>query len=227
MPSSSVKPARSTAVLFDLDGTVIDSAPDLAGAANDMRVARGLVPRDYLDLRPHVGSGARGMVGAAFGRVPGDDDFEALKGEFLDRYEGRLLLHTKVFDAVEPVLQALETQGIPWGIVTNKIERLTAPIVAGLGIDRRAAVVVCGDTTPHAKPHPAPLFEAARRCGVDASRCVYVGDDRRDMEAARAAGMPGAVACWGYIVPGEDVHTWGGNTLLDRPADLLKWLVLA
>ncbi len=215
------------AVLFDLDGTVIDSAPDLAGAANDMRRARGLEPAPYASLRPCVGSGARGMVGAAFGVGPTDVGFDRLKDEFLGRYAARLLQDTRVFGAMEPVLEAIESRGLPWGIVTNKHERFAAPIVKGLGLDRRAAVVICGDTTPHAKPHPAPLVEAARRLGVSAARCVYVGDDRRDMEAARAAGMPGGVAAWGYIEPGEEVDAWGGDVVLARPIDILNWLSLA
>ena len=217
---------RPASVLFDLDGTVIDSAPDLAGTANDMRRARGLEPAAFESLRPWVGAGARGMIGAAFGTAPGDARFDDLKDEFLERYALRLLADTRVFDAMEAVLDAIQSRGVPWGIVTNKHARFTMPIVRGLGLDRRAAVVVCGDTTLHAKPHPAPLLEAARRVGVDASLCVYIGDDRRDMQAARAAGMRAGVARWGYIEPADDVATWGGDAMLDGPDDILKWLSL-
>jgi N-acetyl-D-muramate 6-phosphate phosphatase len=210
-------------VLFDLDGTVIDSAPDLAGAANTMRTRRGLPLVPYEQLRPRVGSGARGMVGAAFGIGPGDVGFDAMRSEFLDTYTGMLLDRTRIFDAMDTVLATLERRAIAWGIVTNKHERFTHPIVDGLGIRARAVTVVCGDTTPHAKPHPAPLLEAARRAGVDASRCVYVGDDQRDMEAARAAGMPCAVASWGYIDAGEDIAAWGADAVLREPAELLVW----
>lgn len=212
------------AVLFDLDGTVIDSAPDLAGAANAMRSARGLLPLEHERLRPFVGTGARGMVGAAFGLVVGDADFDDMRREFLDRYSATLLDRTQVFGEMEPVLAAIESSGRHWGIVTNKHERFTMPIVEGLGLALRAGAVVCGDTTPHAKPHPAPLFEAARRLGVDPAHCVYVGDDRRDIEAARAAGMGSAAAAWGYIANGEDITSWGADVVLGRANDLLHWL---
>ncbi len=215
------------AVLFDLDGTVVDSAPDLAGAANAMRAARGLGSVDYALLRPCVGSGARGMVGAAFGIGVDDPEFDTMRIEFLDRYAQRLLELTQVFAGMEPVLRAIEAAGVPWGVVTNKHQRFTTPIVDGLGITRRAGVVICGDTTPHAKPHPAPLFEAARRLGVQPSQCIYVGDDRRDIEAARAAGMHHAAAAWGYIAPREDVGAWGAGVVLQKPADLLNWIELA
>jgi N-acetyl-D-muramate 6-phosphate phosphatase len=218
---------RPAAVLFDLDGTVIDSAPDLAGTANDMRRARGLETAPFESLRPWVGAGARGMIGAAFAVAPNDAGFDDLKDEFLERYALRLLTDTRVFEAMEAVLDAIQSRGIPWGIVTNKHERFTLPIARGLGLDRRSAVVICGDTTPHAKPHPAPLLEAARRLGVEAARCVYIGDDRHDREAARAARMRGGVARWGYIDPADDVDAWGGDAVLEQPHEILNWLSLA
>ena len=214
-------------VLFDLDGTLIDSAPDLAGAANAMREARGLAPLPYEALRPMVGSGARGMVGAAFGLAPGDAGFDALRTEFLDRYEAGLLERTAVFEAVHPVLDRLDSAGLRWGIVTNKAERFTRPIVEGLGLARRAAVVIAGDTTPHSKPHPAPLLEAARRVQVAAAECLYVGDDLRDVQAGRAAGMDTLVAGWGYLGQGEPAGAWGADAVLDTPAALLQWVRLA
>ncbi len=213
------------AVLFDLDGTLVDSAPDLAGAANDLRAEHGLPPLPYERLRPMVGTGARGMVGVAFGLAPGDAGYEALREAFLARYEARLLVQTAVFDAMHDVLQGLEAVGLPWGIVTNKHTRFAQPLVSGLGL--RAAAVVCGDTTPHAKPHPAPLLEAARRLALPPQACVYVGDDLRDMQAGRAAGMPVLAAAWGYLGDGEGVHAWGADAVLDAPPALLKWLQLA
>jgi len=215
------------AVLFDLDGTLIDSAPDLAGTANDMRVARGDAPLAYAELRPMVGAGARGMIGRAFGVTPEDDVFESLRDEFLALYATRLLRETCVFAAVEPVLRVVEASGLPWGIVTNKAERFTVPVVAGLGLQRRAAVVIAGDTTPHAKPHPEPLLEAARRVGVAPAACVYVGDDLRDVQAGRAAGMRTAVACWGYLGDAAPVHAWGADHVLEQPGGILKLLQLA
>lgn len=214
------------AVLFDLDGTLIDSAPDLAGAANDMRERRGLASLPYERLRPMVGSGARGMVGAAFGVGPGDAGFEALRAEFLDIYARRSLRLTRVFEAVEPVLRRLESAGLPWGIVTNKIELFTGPVVQGLGLDARAATVIAGDTTPHAKPHPEPLLEAARRLGLPAEQLIYVGDDHRDIQAGRAAGMCTVAAGWGYLGEGEPITDWGADWVLDAPLQLLKVLEL-
>jgi 2-phosphoglycolate phosphatase len=214
-------------VLFDLDGTLIDSAPDLAAAANAMRVARRLDALPLATLRPMVGAGARGMVGLALGMAPGEAGYDALRAEFLERYEQALLRHTVVFDAMQPVLSRLEAERRPWGIVTNKHERFTRPIVDGLGLERRAAVVVCGDTTPHAKPHPAPLLEAARRAGVAPEHCVYVGDDARDVQAGRAAGMAVLAAGWGYLGQGDAVEAWGADAVLSDPAELLQWLALA
>lgn len=214
-------------VLFDLDGTLIDSAPDLAGAANAMRTARGLPALPYEQLRPMVGSGARGMVGTAFALAPGADGFDALRDEFLRRYEQSLLQQTAVFEAMEPVLQALERAALPWGIVTNKHARFALPVVRGLGLEPRAAALVCGDTTAHSKPHPEPLLEAARRAGVAPQACVYVGDDLRDMQAGRAAGMHTLAAAWGYLGETEPVHAWGADAVLQSPHALLEWMRLA
>jgi len=213
-------------VLFDLDGTLIDSAPDLAGAANAMRAARGLPPLPVAALRPMVGAGARGMVGLAFGVKPGEDGFDALRREFLERYEAALLVDTTVFADMRAVLDRLEVAGLRWGIVTNKAERFTKPIVEGLGLAARAAAVVSGDSTPHSKPHPAPLLEAARRAGLDAAHCAYVGDDHRDVQAGRAAGMAALAAGWGYLGQGEPIEAWGADAVLAEPAALLRWLQL-
>lgn len=214
-------------LLFDLDGTLVDSAPDLAGAANDLRAEHGLPPLPLATLRPMVGAGARGMVGIAFGVTPEQPEFTALKDAFLDRYAQRLLVDTRLFDAVAPLLDQLDAGGLRWGIVTNKAMRFTAPIVEGLGLDRRAAVVIAGDTTPHAKPHPEPLLEAARRLGVAPAACAYVGDDLRDVQAGRAAGMATLAAAWGYLGQGEPVQAWGADHVMDHPGQLLNWLGVA
>ena len=215
------------AVLFDLDGTLIDSAPDLAGAANDMRVERGLPLLPYVQLRPMVGSGARGMVGRAFGAVPGDAEFESLRDEFLTRYEARMAQETRVFEAMASVLERLRSHRLPWGIVTNKATRFSEPLVAAMGLHEAAATLVCGDTTPHAKPHPAPLIEAARRMEVAAADCIYVGDDPRDVQAGRAAGMATVAAAWGYLGEGESIEAWGADHIIQSPGELLTLLGLA
>jgi phosphoglycolate phosphatase len=217
----------TAAVLFDLDGTLIDSAPDLAGAANDMRLARGLPAAPYAQLRAMVGSGARGMVGVAFGVLPDDAAFEPLRDEFLDRYERRMTQRTRVFDAVKPLLVELECRQMPWGIVTNKAMRFAGPLVASLGLAQRAAVVVAGDSTPYSKPHPAPLLEAARQLGVDPSACLYVGDDIRDVQAGRAAGMVTVAVTWGYLGLAEPIDRWGAHHLVDEPSQLLQLLSMA
>jgi len=215
------------AVLFDLDGTLIDSAPDLAGAGNDMRVARGLAPLPLAHFRPMVGAGARGMVGRALEVRPGDPDFEALRDEFLQRYEARMTRETRLFDAVGPLLDALGAARLRWGIVTNKVTRYSEPIVRALGLHAQAAALVCGDTTPHAKPHPAPLLEAARKIGVAPASCVYVGDDQRDVLAGRAAGMGTVAAAWGYLGEGDTIDAWGADHIVETPTQLLKLLALA
>ena len=211
-------------VLFDLDGTLIDSAPDLAEAANELRRAHGLPPLPHEHLRPVAGSGARGMIGVAFGIGPGEDRYESLRIDFLDRYEARMLRLTQLFDAVLPMLDALESHGLRWGVVTNKAMRFAGPITVALGLHDRASVVIGGDSTPHLKPHPGPLHEAARRAGVSASRSVYIGDDRRDIAAGAAAGMATAAAAWGYLGAGESVGSWGADAILEHPDDLLHWL---
>ena len=219
--------ARVDAVLFDLDGTLIDSAPDLAGAANDLRLLHGLAPLPYEALRPMAGAGARGMVGVAFGLQPGDERFDELREAFLAHYERRLLQETVIFEAMVPVLQRLDASVLPWGIVTNKVMRFAQPVVEGLALHKRAAAMIGGDSTAYAKPHPEPLLEAARRIGVEPSRCVYIGDDLRDVQAGRAAGMATLAAAWGYLGQGDAVEHWGADAVITEPASLLNWLELA
>lgn len=213
------------AVLFDLDGTLIDSAEDLARAANAMLAERGLASLPLAQYRPHGGSGARGMLGQAFGVAPGHADYEGLKKEFLDRYEALMFDGTRPFPGVAEELAGLAAAGLRWGIVTNKAERFALPLTAAL--DLRAATVVGGDTTAHTKPHPAPLLEAARRLSVAPQACLYVGDDERDVAAGRAAGMATAVAAWGYLGTNARHSAWGADVELTRPGELLKLLGLA
>jgi 2-phosphoglycolate phosphatase len=214
------------AVLFDLDGTLIDSASDLGAAADKIRTDRGLPPLPLEDYRPMAGAGARGMLGVAFGITPEHPDFDALRQEFLGNYDEGLLDRTHAFDGVPQLLQAIEAASMRWGIVTNKHERFTLPISRRMPLLNGAATVISGDTTPHAKPHPAPLLEACRRLGLSARQCIYVGDDERDIVAGRAAGMHTVAAAWGYIgaVP---LQAWRADTVADAPQDLLNLLGLA
>ena len=210
------------AVLFDLDGTLIDSAMDLGGAGNDLRERRGLPALPLADFRPMTGAGARGMLGVALQITPEHAEFEALKDEYLAIYEARMTRLTRVFEDMAPALDALDAAQLPWGIVTNKHSRFAVPVVDAAGLQHRSRVLVCGDTTPHAKPHPEPLFEAARRLGVDPARCLYVGDDLRDVQAGRAAGMGTVAAAWGYLGQGEPIEAWGADHLINFPAELLN-----
>ena len=214
---------RIKAVLFDLDGTLIDSAPDLAGAANDMRVARGLPELPLEHFRPMVGSGARGMLHRALDMDPQHDQFAAAREEFLGRYESRMTRQTRVFPDMLQVLLDMQVRALPWAIVTNKATRFSEPLVRALGLHLQATTLVCGDTTPHAKPHPEPLFEAARRLKVDPKRCIYVGDDHRDIVAGQAAGMGTVAATYGYL-GSVDTAQWGAHVSIAAPKDLLLYI---
>lgn len=215
---------RCRAVLFDLDGTLVDSAPDLAGAANELRQRHGLDPLPLLAYRARAGSGARGMLAVGFGLSSDAAPYAAMREEFLAIYEKCLLRSTAPFAAIPPLLDALEGRDCPWGVVTNKALHLAEPLLVGLGLRHRLSVLVCGDSTPHLKPHPEPLLEAARRLGQAPGQCIYIGDDERDMRAGRSAGMITLAASWGYIGPDERVDTWGAHDILQTPSQLLKWL---
>lgn len=226
-PALIARTPRVDAVLFDLDGTVADSAPDLAGAANEQRALHGLAPLPFERLRPVGGSGARGMVGVAFGLKPGDEGYDALRTEFLSIYERRLLQSTAIFAHMHEVLDALERSALPWGIVTNKALRMAEPLLAGLNLRQRAAVLIGGDSTPYTKPHPEPLLEAARRLQLAPQRCAYIGDDHRDMQAGRAAGMAVAAAAWGYLGESTPIAQWGADAIVHDARTLLNWLEVA
>jgi N-acetyl-D-muramate 6-phosphate phosphatase len=208
------------AVLFDLDGTLIDSAPDLGAAADKLRTDQGL-PSLPLDTYRHMaGAGARGMIGVAFGLTPQDAPFDTLREQFLRNYDQCLLDRTCAFDGVPELIDQLIAQQRLWGVVTNKHARFTTPITAGMPLFKTAATIVSGDTTPHAKPHPAPLLEAARQLGIACEHCLYVGDDERDIVAGRAAGMPTLAAAWGYLGD-KPLDIWGADAVAHSPGDVL------
>jgi phosphoglycolate phosphatase len=211
-------------VLFDLDGTLADSAGDLAGALNRLRADRGLPPVPASSLRAHASAGARGLIGAGLGIAPDHGEYPALRDAFLAYYAQALAVTTALFEGVPALLDALESRGTRWGIVTNKAQRFTAPVVQALGIATRAAVVVSGDTTAHPKPHPAPLLHAADSLGVAAAECVYVGDDLRDVVAGNSAGMATIVADYGYLGESGSSNDWPATGWIDHPLDLLAWL---
>ena len=212
------------AVLFDLDGTLVDSAPELGAAADKMRTDRGLPALPLDRYRPMAGAGARGMLGIAFDITPEAPQFAAMREEFFMNYEARMLSNTQVFDGVATLIEALEGQGLMWGIVTNKSKRFTEPLVRSIPAFASAGAVVSGDTTPHAKPHPEPLFEAARRLGLEPGRCIYVGDDERDIVAGRAAGMRTVAATYGYMGARADATLWQADGTIASPIQLLQWL---
>jgi phosphoglycolate phosphatase len=211
------------AVLFDLDGTLADTAADLGAALNRMRGRRGRAALPLPALRPLASAGARGMLAAGLGKTPADADYDSLREEFLAEYASALDVHTRLFDGVPELLAGLQRLGLGWGIVTNKVMRFTAPVVAALRLGQ-AAVVVAGDTTAHPKPHPAPLLAACERLAIDPAACVYVGDDLRDIQAARAAGMPSVAAAWGYLGEGGDIGNWGADAIVERPEGLFDVL---
>ncbi len=215
------------AVLFDLDGTLIDSAPDLGAAADKMRTDRGMHSLPLASYRPMAGAGARGMIGVAFGMTSEHADFAALREEFFTNYEQCLTRNTFAFDGVHEMIAHLVALDIPWGVVTNKAARFTDPLTRAMPLFLSARTVISGDTTRHAKPHPEPLLEAARRLDVQPARCVYVGDDERDIVAGLAAGMGTVAATYGYLGQKADPSRWGAHATINSPGALLQMLAKA
>lgn len=212
-------PAFPAAVLFDLDGTLLDSAPDFVATANRMLQARGMGEVSQEQLRPAVSKGSRAMLAVAFPQM-GDAERHALVPEFLEIYEALIGQYAKLFDGIETMLQALEQAGTTWGIVTNKPEYLARLILPQQGWEQRCAVLIGGDTLAERKPHPLPLQVAAQQINIGVAACVYVGDDERDILAARAAGMPSVAALWGYRLDDDDPQTWQADSLCAEPSEL-------
>ncbi len=210
-------------MLFDLDGTLLDTAHDLADALNELRRREGLEPLALARIRDFVSHGSSALVRLAFPRVS-ESEFLSLRDRLLEIYGGALAVHTRPFEGMLELLEHLERERTPWGVVTNKPQSLAEPLLEALGLARRAAVIVGGDTLPERKPHPLPLLYAAGRLGVAPAETVYVGDAERDVLAARAAGMRAVVACFGYIGPAEDPHAWPADAWVASPRELLEWL---
>ncbi len=209
------------AILFDLDGTLADTAPDLGWAANALREAKGLAPLPLLTLRPYTSQGVRGLLSVAFDIAPGQAGYDDLARRFLALYADRLCVDTVLFEGVAELLDELEALGLAWGIVTNKRMRYTDPLVAQLGLTPRTNCVVSGDTTAEAKPSPLPVLHACQLLNCRPERTLYVGDDRRDIVAGNAAGCRTVAAAYGYLGDSGPALTWGAEWIIDQPADLL------
>lgn len=209
------------AVLFDLDGTLADTAPDLGGALNQLLLEQGRSPLPMEKLRPHVSSGARGMIGVGLGITPINPAYFDLQQRFLAIYQDALCVGTRLFEGIAEHLDELEACGIPWGIVTNKSQRFAIPLMEGLGLRQRSACIVCGDSARRAKPHGHPMHLASAVIGVVASGCIYVGDDERDVISGRAVGMTTIVAAWGYLGYGKPPAAWGADAIAASPQDIL------
>ncbi|WP_158583497.1 HAD family hydrolase [Salinisphaera sp. Q1T1-3] len=210
----------SRAVLFDLDGTVVDTAPDLAGAANDMRARRGLAARPIDAMAPMCSYGGRGMLAAAFDIAPGAPDYDAMYDEFITTYAQRMTRASYPYTGMRALLTDLADDGVRWGIVTNKPERLAVPLIAHLAFEPAPGCVIGGDTAGVAKPDPAPILLACERMEVAPTDCIYVGDSDRDIAAGQAAGMPTIAACYGYIPPDESPADWPAERHVESIAAL-------
>ena len=211
-------------VLFDLDGTVADTAADLAAPVQAMRLERGLPPMAFEELRPFASMGARGLIGKALGIPQEDPAFPALRDEFLARYEADICVQTRLFPGIEEVLFSLESRGLIWGIVSNKIERYVSLVCKALKIDERASCLVGGDSTPTPKPHPAPLLLGAKLSQTAPEHCIYVGDDLRDIEAGKSAGMRTVAAAYGYNGTSQPTSQWGADFVIMHAQQVLTCL---
>ncbi|MCU0811936.1 MAG: phosphoglycolate phosphatase [Thiobacillaceae bacterium] len=213
------------AVLFDLDGTLVDTAPDLGYALNLQRARHGLPPLDDELIRPQASHGARGLLEIGFDLQPDDRHFASLREEFLQLYADNICRYSRPFPGILELLAELEARGLKWGVVTNKPAAFTEPLMSILDLAERAACIVSGDTCPHPKPHPAPMLAAAELCGAQPAQCLYLGDAERDIQAANAAAMPSLVAAWGYIGSADQPHTWGAHGQIRHPCETLDYLV--
>jgi phosphoglycolate phosphatase len=212
------------AVLFDLDGTLADTAHDLGYALNRQRIARGLSALPIALIRTEASAGARGLLGLGFSIKPGDSGYDAMRAEFLDFYAEHLCRETSLFPGIAELLDQLDDRQLPWGIVTNKPARFTIPLMQELGLSQRAACIVSGGDTTHSKPHPEPLLTASSAMAISPDECIYLGDDIRDVQASLAAGMEPVIARYGYLGSASPPESWGARYLIDQPQELLGYL---
>jgi 2-phosphoglycolate phosphatase len=210
----------SALILFDFDGTLADTAPDLVAAANHQRTRRGMETLPYEQLRPLSSQGARGLLRGALGFSPDHPEYETTRLQFLKDYAASSTVSSRLFPGIAELLDTIRQRELAWGIVTNKAAHLALPIVEFLGLTEDSAAIVCGDTTAYAKPHPLPLQHAAEIAGFDTKQCIYVGDDLRDVQAAHAAGMPAIAAAYGYLGQGEEVASWAAEAIVYEPSEL-------
>ncbi|GAA4364497.1 HAD-IA family hydrolase [Kangiella marina] len=210
-------------VLFDLDGTLLDTAPDMALALNIQRELHNLKPLAFSDVRPFVSHGALAMLKIGFGIIPSDKNFDAMREQYLHIYSENLAVKTTLFDGLEAFLKQLKAQSIKWGIVTNKPAFLTQPLVQALKLDQSASSVISGDTIEPRKPNPAPLFAACKEAGLVPAQCIYIGDAERDIAAGRAAGMKTILANWGYITPQDSPEKWQADTSIENSTELADY----
>lgn len=214
-----------TPVLFDLDGTLADTAPDMAYALNQVLQDHQLPPVPFSEIRPLVSHGGAALIQHGFQIGTDHAQFESYRQQFLQCYQHNINQHTRLFAGMEQVLQTLEARQQPWGVVTNKPAWLTEPLMAALGLSQRAACIVSGDTTPQRKPHPEPLFYACQKMAIAPQHCWYIGDAERDIEAGRRAGMQTLIALFGYLTADDQPHTWGADGLVTHPLDILNWVL--
>ncbi len=217
---------QARALLLDLDGTLADTAPDLGGALNRLLIRHGRLPLTFAEYRPLAGHGSVALLHAGFGISRDDSEFEALRKEWLDEYERHICQHTALFPDMQLVLQTVESNAMKWGVATNKPDALTQPLMRALGLRDRSSVTISGDTVARAKPAPDMLLAAAASLGVAPQQCLYVGDARRDIEAARAAAMPCLAASWGYIEHDDSIEDWRADAVIADARSILQYLMI-
>lgn len=208
-------------ILFDLDGTLVDTAPDLGLALNIQRERHGLAPLPQEAIRPYASHGSRGLLSIGFGLTPEDEVFADMRNEYLQLYDEVFIRSPKLFDGMQALLAEIETAGLQWGVVTNKPRRFSAPLMQALALDQRAACLVCGDDAARAKPAPDTLLLACSQTGSSPQECIYVGDAERDIVAGKAAGMKTVLAMYGYLDADDQPEAWGADLLIAQPGDLL------